>query len=100
MGNIFMHTTEQGDFLSTPFLKCIALSIPSDKVPATWRHSLAPPPPSTLELDIASHQMFNFPLFDVKCYAKYVLPLTPKSTVHKEAAEGRNFGRALVARYR
>lgn len=38
-----MHTTEQGDFLPTPSLKCIAWNILSDKVPATQSHSLAPP---------------------------------------------------------
>lgn len=42
-GNVFMHTTEQGDFLPTPSLKCIAWNILSDKVPATQSHSLAPP---------------------------------------------------------
>lgn len=87
-----MHTTEQ-DFLATPSLKCIALNIPSDKVPLenTVSHLLHSSPQHL------KHQMLNFPLFEMKWYVKYVLPLMQKSAAHIKTAEAKNFGCALVA---
>lgn len=76
-----MHATEQGVFQSTPFFKCIALGVPSDKLP--FGDTTSPPPPSSnLKPDIASHQMFNFPLFEIKWYVKHALPWMQNPVMH------------------
>lgn len=40
-----------------------------------------PTPPSNLKPDIASHEMFNFPLFEIKWYVKHALPWMQNPTM-------------------
>ena len=59
-----MHDTKQGVFLSTPFFKCVALGILSDKLPL-GDTVLPPPPHSNLPPDIASRGRFLQPLVKI-----------------------------------
>ena len=83
--------------LSTPFLKCIALGIPSDKLPL-GDTVLPPPPASNLKPDIASNPVFSFSLFEIKWYVRHVLSWMQNPTMHLEVSEASNFGSAQVAR--
>ena len=84
-----MHDTKQGVFLSTPFFKRVALGILSDKLPL-GDTVLPPPPHSNLPPDIASHQVFNFPLSEIKWYVKHALPWMQNPTRHIEVPEAGN----------
>lgn len=58
--------------------------------------TLPPPPPSNLKPDIASHPIFNFPLFEIKWYVKHALPWMQNPTMHIEVSEASNFRSAQV----
>lgn len=55
------------------FLKCIVFRILYDRFAPGGKACSLPPTPS-LKPQVFSHQVFNFPLFRIKWYVKYVLP--------------------------